>query len=117
VYENAIIVHTKGDVEGACKNAVQANTGFGISELMDRVASILSDAPMPRLGALALLPRHENKLRITIEALRDAIEQISTPELTAASLRESLNAIGAITGQVTPDEIIGEVFSTFCVGK
>ena len=116
-YENAIIVHTKGDLEGACADAVQANTGIGIAALKEQVASTLSDAPMPRLGALALLPRHEHNVCKTIEALSDALEQIHTPELTAASLREALNAIGAITGQVTPDEIIGEVFSTFCIGK
>jgi tRNA modification GTPase len=45
------------------------------------------------------------------------MDQVQTPELVAASLRESLNAIGTITGHVTPDEIIGEVFSTFCIGK
>jgi tRNA modification GTPase len=116
-HKNAIIVHTKGDLKGACKTAIQAMTGFGIPALKERVASILTDAPTPRLDALALLPRHEYNLQKTIDALLDALEQIATPELTAASLREALNAIGAITGQVTPDEIIGEVFSTFCVGK
>ena len=115
--KNALIVHTKSDRDGAHQDAVSAITGKGIKELQHRVAEVLTQTLSPHQDALALLPRHENGLQETAGALKTTLQHIQTPELAAASLREALNSIGAITGQVTPDEIIGEVFSTFCVGK
>ncbi len=41
----------------------------------------------------------------------------SRPEEIAAELRHALDAIGAITGEVPPDDVLGLVFSSFCVGK
>ena len=38
-------------------------------------------------------------------------------ELVAEDLRLAQNALGDITGQVTSDDILGEIFSTFCIGK
>jgi tRNA modification GTPase len=113
----AIVVHTKRDMKGAHVDAVSALTGEGIEALQESIAQQLRQAPTPQHDALALLPRHEKHLQETLVALRVALQQIQTPELVAASLRESLNAVGCITGQVTPDELIGEVFSTFCIGK
>jgi tRNA modification GTPase len=115
--KNSIVVYTKGDLKGASKDAVCATTGVGIPELKKKIDSLLSHSPTPKPNTLALLSRHENYLQKALQSLCEAKNQLQTPELVAASLRESLNSIGAITGQVTPDEIIGEVFSTFCVGK
>ena len=114
---HTIVVHTKGDLQGAKAHAISATVGKGVEELKQLISLQLSTSPTPRLNALALLPRHESSLQKTLHSLTHAIDQVQTPELVAASLRESLNAIGTITGQVTPDEIIGEVFSTFCIGK
>lgn len=114
---HTIVVHTKGDLQGADPHAISSTSGRGVEELKQLISLQLSTSPTPRLDALALLPRHESSLQETIHSLTHALEQVQTPELVAASLRESLNAIGTITGHVTPDEIIGEVFSTFCIGK
>ncbi len=39
------------------------------------------------------------------------------PELVAAELRLALDEIGQISGLISPDEVLGRIFSTFCVGK
>ncbi|MEO0716087.1 MAG: tRNA uridine-5-carboxymethylaminomethyl(34) synthesis GTPase MnmE, partial [Planctomycetota bacterium] len=72
----------------------------------------------------AVLPRHHAALVRTEIALASAIETIdpsahalADPELTAAALRDALDALGQITGTMTPDDILARVFSTFCVGK
>jgi tRNA modification GTPase len=113
----ALVVHTKGDQGDAHRDALSAITGNGVNALRTYIASELTKSPTPHKEALALLPRHENSLQETLTALLVVLQQIRAPELAATSLREALNAIGAITGQVTPDEIVGEVFSTFCIGK
>jgi len=38
-------------------------------------------------------------------------------DLAAFDLRQSLNSLGEITGEITPNDILDKIFSTFCVGK
>jgi tRNA modification GTPase len=40
-----------------------------------------------------------------------------SPELLAVDLQEAVHALGEITGETTPDDILGRIFSSFCVGK
>ena len=39
------------------------------------------------------------------------------PELLAAELRRALDLLGQITGTISPDEVLGRIFSQFCIGK
>jgi len=39
------------------------------------------------------------------------------PELLASELRQALDMLGRITGTISPDEVLGRIFSTFCIGK
>jgi tRNA modification GTPase len=114
---DAVVVHTKADLKHAHREAVCAMSGLGIDELRTRVSTHLRSMPAPREGALALLPRHEQYLRNSIACLEDSLEHVTTPELVATSLRLALDATGAISGAVTPDEVLGQVFASFCIGK
>ena len=75
---------------------------------------------------LALQPRHREELRTAMENIvnvRDMLKlQLESSvlhdmELVAMDLRRSLDCLGAVGGQMTPDDVIGKVFATFCVGK
>ena len=78
-----------------------------------------------RSGArAALLPRHRRALSETrghLDEARAAVRPdaatLGEPELVAGCLRLALDAIGDVTGAISPDEVIGRVFATFCVGK
>jgi len=64
--------------------------------------------------------RHYEELRQAAESLERVIENIQneiTLELVAQELRTSIYHIGSITGEVTPDDILGNIFSKFCIGK
>lgn len=61
-------------------------------------------------------PRHRAALARTLTAL-DRAAEAPTDELIAGDLRAALDAIGELTGEVTPDDVIGRVFAAFCVGK
>ncbi|MEI8196507.1 MAG: hypothetical protein WCI73_11410, partial [Phycisphaerae bacterium] len=39
------------------------------------------------------------------------------PELLASDLRHALDVLGQITGTISPDDILGRIFSSFCIGK
>jgi len=114
---DAIVVHTKADLPHASSDAVCATTGLGITALRTRVSTQLRSMPSPREGALALLPRHEQYLRDAISCLEESLANLGTPELAATSLRLALDATGAISGAITPDEVLGQVFASFCIGK
>jgi tRNA modification GTPase len=75
---------------------------------------------------LALQPRHEAQLRAALSAVHAARQmlagQIDSPqlqhvELIAGAMREALDHLAALGGQMTPDDVIGKIFATFCIGK
>ena len=71
-----------------------------------------ADAPL-----LEQLERHLSALRSTLEHLELARTQQNRVELAAEELRLAHEALSAITGQYTADELLGEIFSRFCIGK
>lgn len=71
-----------------------------------------------------VLPRHRAAIAQTHAAIVVAASLVdpaapapARPELIAAALRRALDGIGQITGATAPDEILGRIFATFCVGK
>jgi len=80
----------------------------------------------PTDASAALLPRHRSALRRAHDALRDALlvashsrgeRHVQDAELVAGALREALDAAGEIAGRISPDDVIGRVFASFCIGK
>jgi tRNA modification GTPase len=68
--------------------------------------------------ALALKTRHVRLIELAQSALDRAGADPNLPlELLALELREALDALGGVLGQVTPDDVLGKVFSSFCIGK
>jgi tRNA modification GTPase len=70
-------------------------------------------------SALALNSRHVEAVQDARRALSLAADRVHdpSPELLAVELRDALDAAGRVLGSVTPDEILGRIFSTFCIGK
>ncbi len=107
--------------------AVSAVTGAGLSELKRAIAHTLSQRSVSLAGqTLALQPRHEAALRAARSHLASASSRVGPHaheralreiELIAGDLRAALDELAALAGTMTPDDIIGRVFATFCVGK
>ncbi|MBI1337560.1 MAG: hypothetical protein GC164_11425 [Phycisphaera sp.] len=106
---------------------VSGTTGRGIAELQTALAGALSDRASSATGsALALQPRHTSALNFArdellatlalLEPQRDA-PGIAGIELVADSMRRALDHLASLGGRMTPDDVIGLVFATFCVGK
>lgn len=103
---------------------ISCNTGEGmdtlISALMKRLfgnkGSFTEEAP----SSFAINTRHKVCLKRALDAIEKALilEAVQEPlELLAIELRAALNAIGEVTGEVNSEEILGTIFSTFCIGK
>lgn len=61
--------------------------------------------------------RHLSALETALRHLHAAETQAGRLELYAEELRLAQDALGAITGEFTPDDLLGEIFSRFCIGK
>lgn len=61
--------------------------------------------------------RHLEALELTLNHLRKAEAQADRIELFAEELRLAQEALSRITGEFTPDDLLGEIFSRFCIGK
>ncbi|MCC6971170.1 MAG: 50S ribosome-binding GTPase [Phycisphaerales bacterium] len=66
--------------------------------------------------AAALRAAHANLARL-VGGIDPRVRALSNPEIVAESLREAIDHLGAISGRLTTEDILGKVFSTFCVGK
>lgn len=118
---NKIDLKPYPDVQEGCSFPtvrVSAKTGENLSEL-ERMMSQLAFGRAEIGATLSLSARHVTALEECISALDQANTSISTgaTELIAQDLRVALEALGRILGQVTPDDLLGRIFSSFCIGK
>ena len=99
-----------------------AKLGAGIDELKDRIRDMLIRSSNQSEGNEITLSesRHKLALEKSIESLKSFIEAINngeSPEFLALDLRVALDSLGEITGEVTTEDILGRIFSKFCIGK
>jgi tRNA modification GTPase len=99
--------------------AISARTGAGL----DILQSHLKDACGFRgsgHGELLARRRHLDALERTLahlDAASKVREQTAAIELVAEDLRQAQRSLGEITGELTSDDLLGRIFSTFCIGK
>jgi tRNA modification GTPase len=98
---------------------VSALTGFNMNRLVMELDRLVFGAENAGGATLALGARHLQAIDLAIAALVAAEEQACDggSELLAADLREALDILGDILGVVTPDDVLGRIFATFCIGK
>ena len=103
-----------------CTFPISAKKGLGLdalTEALDKAARTdLANAPDVMLTNL----RHYNALGHVDQALLHVAKGLATglpADLVVIDLRDALHHLGTITGQVTTDEVLGTIFSRFCIGK
>jgi tRNA modification GTPase len=96
--------------------AVSAKTGVGLERLRE---AILEAAGWSQTGESVFLARerHLRALEGASAHLAAAERELSRWELFAEELRLAQAALGAITGEVRADDLLGEIFARFCIGK
>lgn len=98
---------------------ISAVSGSGLNQLKDWLLNELnlnSNAETPFLAR----ERHVIQLAIALNYLHQAMSQpvnLETIDLLAEDLRLTQNALSEITGSFTSDDLLGSIFSTFCIGK
>ena len=99
---------------------LSARTGEGLDTLRRRLLELAGWHETPE-GVYTARARHVQALRLTAEHLDEAkrrLDQTPAPlDLLAEELRLAQNALNAITGEFTSDDLLGVIFSSFCIGK
>jgi tRNA modification GTPase len=101
--------------------AISCLTGEGIGQLVEAIAQSArggqaGGAPM----LTAINARHQvclERARLCLREAEEGLREQADPELVAVPLREALDAAGEVVGATDIEEILGKIFSTFCIGK
>jgi tRNA modification GTPase len=100
--------------------AISAKTGQGISQLRKKLLDIAGWQSAPE-GVFIARERHVQALRAVQAHLELAAQHLAAKaqslDLLAEELRLAQNALGSITGEFSADDLLGEIFSRFCIGK
>lgn len=102
---------------------VSAHSGNGMDALREAIRVALASWMGAQAGMM-VRARHRRALAATGESLRHAMalagrdpRVIVDPELVSESLRSCIRHLGDVSGHLTSDDVLGEVFARFCVGK
>jgi tRNA modification GTPase len=120
------VVRNKADLSGEPLGqmnddtvAISALTGAGIDALRSHLEKALGYQPATE-GSVTARRRHLESLRIARRHFDEAckvLREQSAGELMAEELLQVQNALADITGQFSSDDLLGEIFASFCIGK
>jgi len=100
--------------------AISAASGQGLDQLHARLRDLASEgAGEGQQGEFSARLRHVQAILLAAAHLDDADAQLRHDhlELAAEELRLAHQALGEITGRMTADDLLGRIFSSFCIGK
>lgn len=100
-------------------HSLSAKTGDGVAELMELVGTHLQS--QVSLAGVATRRRHENSLRAADTALQLVLKGLSVGgfpvDLLSDDLRQAVRSLDSLIGRVDVENVLDEVFSSFCIGK
>ena len=119
--ETSLVIHSKADVSPESKGirAISTVTAAGLDWLVSEIGRRAAVATRSQgEGPPVTQARHRRHLNAALLALTAFTEGASEPiELRAEDLRQAASAIGRITGRVDVEDVLGEIFDRFCIGK
>jgi tRNA modification GTPase len=101
--------------DGEAHLYISAKTGAGMETLQDKLLE--SIGWHQETGVFMARARHLEALSNAERHLTEAGQQLDRPELFAEELRQAQDSLNEITGEFTADDLLGEIFSRFCIGK
>ena len=114
-----IVVLGKADQRGAVEGAVSGKTGAGLDALLAQITERLQGQAAS--AGLLIRERQRNALVQAIGGLESAETSLRhglrLPELVAADLRAAARALEMILGRIDVENLLDEIFSSFCIGK
>ncbi|MBE8190036.1 MAG: tRNA uridine-5-carboxymethylaminomethyl(34) synthesis GTPase MnmE [Candidatus Thioglobus sp.] len=109
---------TRQIIDGKVQFSISAKSADGLELLSAELAKIAGFDGSTQ-GVILARKRHIIALKNTLEAMKSAQAQWENGavELAAQDLRDGGQSMGSITGEFSADDLLGEIFSSFCIGK
>ena len=98
---------------------ISAQDDHDIIKLMTRLCAMIIPCNQAQNSAIITRLRHRQSLRDAHDALCDGLRHDfhKAPEMAAEDFRQAATALSRITGDVDVEELLGQIFSRFCIGK
>lgn len=99
---------------------ISAKTGENIDALVQELLSVVNLTALDQNDVIVTNARHFEALENASIALQRSIDGVNTGisgDFLAQDIRETLHYLGEITGEITTDEVLGNIFKNFCIGK
>lgn len=116
--EGDLLVQAKAD-SGTVRLGVSGRTGAGIDDLVARMTAALQDRSSG--AGLATRERHRAALELALTYLDAALLRLrggpDAYEFTAEEIRSAIRALNSLIGQVDVENLLDEIFASFCLGK
>lgn len=118
-HESDIHVLPKADERETSGNAVSGLTGQGVDELVEKIAAILSHRSSS--AGIATRERHQSAMKDAKTFLEEACRILeSGPEfydIAAEEIRSAIRSLESLVGRIGVENLLDEIFSSFCLGK
>ncbi|SDS74265.1 tRNA modification GTPase trmE [Gillisia sp. Hel1_33_143] len=108
------------DIEGATLQLLSAKSGEGVEDLKDKLLQFVNTGELRNNNTIVTNSRHYNALLSALEEINKVQEGLNhglSGDLMAIDIRQALYHFGEITGEITNDDLLGNIFANFCIGK
>jgi len=99
---------------------LSAKTGLGVENLTDELLSLINTGALRNNETIITNSRHYDALLKAFEEIKKVQEGLNiglSGDLLAIDIRQALYHFGEITGEITNDDLLGNIFANFCIGK
>jgi len=115
-------IDLKPEIKDNFKDAlfISAKKDEGIEILKERLLTFVNTEQLSNNETIVTNLRHYEELQLTLHEINSIIDGLNsglTGDFLAVNIRQSLFHLGSITGEVTTDTLLGNIFGKFCIGK
>ena len=99
---------------------LSAKTGYGVDTLKNKLSDFVKLGKIKNNDTVITNARHYDALvnaNNSINNVKNGLKNKLTGDLLAIDIRESIHHFGRITGEISTDDLLGNIFSNFCIGK
>jgi tRNA modification GTPase len=99
---------------------LSAKTGFGVEQLTNKLLNLINTGALRNNETIVTNSRHYDALLKAFEEIQKVNHGLETGlsgDLLAIDIRQALYHFGEITGEITNDDLLGNIFANFCIGK
>lgn len=107
-------------IDGISVQMLSAKKGTGVEELKEKLLALVHSGALSRNETIVTNSRHYDALIKALEEIQKVQEGMAAGvpgDLLSIDIRQALYHFGEITGEITSDDLLGNIFANFCIGK